>query len=89
MFMWDKKKSLETLMQKRKAGGGELSAGPTPMKEEHVSEIGGDPDIHHLAAEDVMDAFHSKSADRLKDSLKNFIDLHLSAKDNDEPDAME
>lgn len=86
MMMFDRKKALTTLLQKRNAGSGDMTAGPTPMLEENVRTEDGEPDMHHMAAQDVMDAFHSKSADKLKSSLKNFIDLHMGAKDNDEPE---
>lgn len=86
MMMFDRKKALTTLLQKRKAGGGDMTVGPTPVMEENVRTEDGEPDMHHMAAQDVMDAFHSKSADRLKSSMANFIDLHMSAKDNAEPE---
>ena len=87
MMMWDKKKALSNILQrKRMAGGGEVLSGPTEMKNEHVQTEDGVPDMKHLAAEEVMHAFHSKSAHQLKESLENFINLHMSHEaDNDEP----
>lgn len=82
MMMFDRKKSLQTIMQKRMAGGGEVVAGPTPMNEERSREEDGSPDLLHLASQNVMDAFHSKSAEKLKSSLSNFLDLHMSQKDS-------
>lgn len=86
MFMWDKKKSLETLMSKRKPSGGESIAGPTPMLEEHVSDENGEPDMKHLAAQNMMDAFHSKSAHKLRQAMDDYLDIHsMSKMDDDEP----
>ena len=86
MMMFDRKNTMTSLLQKRKAGGGEMTVGPTPMKEENVRTEDGEPDMHHLAAQDVMDAFHSKSADKLKTSMGNFIDLHMGKSAEPEPD---
>jgi len=78
--MWDKKKALEAMMSKRKEGGGERIAGPTSMKPEHVSTEAGEPDMKHMAAQDMMHHFTSGSADGLRQSMENFIDLHMSEK---------
>lgn len=91
MMGWDKSKAIQTILnRKRSSGGGEVLSGPTEMKNEEVQADDGQPDMKHLAAEEVMHAFHSKSAQNLRESLENFINLHMSHKsDNDKPDPNE
>ena len=89
-MMWDKKKTLEAIMsRKRNADGGEIISGPTPLKQENVSDEQGEPDVKHLAAQDLMEAFHSKSPDRLNKSMANYIDLHMSKSSDDKPEPQE
>lgn len=85
MLMWDKKKSLETIMQRRKPGGGEIIAGPAPMKHEVVKHEDGNIDGRHLAAQDMLAAFHEKSAERLMGAMANFMDLHSVNGNKPEP----
>lgn len=84
-MVWDAKKMMSTLMQKRKSGGGPIEMGPTKMNpEEHMSE-GGEIDGRHVAAQDVMMAMDSKSPEKLMKALANYIDLHLAAPPKEDP----
>jgi hypothetical protein len=87
MFMWDSKKKLQTMLQKRNKAG-DIVSGPMPMKPEVSLDEGGEIDQRHVAAQDVMAAFHEKSAEKLKGALSNFMDLHMAmgGGDDDEPD---
>lgn len=64
-----------TIMKHRSAKGMDIS-GPAPMKVESVKSEDGEPDGRHVAAQDIMAAFHEKSAAKLMESLASFIDLH-------------
>jgi hypothetical protein len=78
-MMFDKKRVMQTIMARRRPdkGGGDLAANPTTeMKNEIVRDEDGAPDARHIAAQDVMNAFHEKSPEKLKSALGNFIDLH-------------
>jgi hypothetical protein len=84
MFFDDHKKATTNIMAKRDAKG-ERTMEPTPMKAEVVKDEDGMMDGKHLAAQDVMAAHHSGSAEQLSQALSNFVDLHLSgpAKERD------
>ena len=83
-MMWDKKKNMDTIMQRRRGESGGAVISETPMKPEISLDEGGEIDGKHMAAEDMIEAFHAKSADRLKEAMGNFIDLHTT---ETEPDA--
>ena len=85
-MMFDKKKAMETILKRqRMAGGGEILSGPTEMKNESVETSDNQPDMKHLAAEQVLHAFNSKSAHQMREALENFISAHMHQKDDDEP----
>lgn len=84
VMMWDKNKALQTIMKKRKAGGGEIVAGPAPMNEEVVKDEEGNLDGLHLASQDIMAAFHEKSAEKLNSALKNYLDLYSNQEEESE-----
>ena len=84
-MMFDKKRAMQTIMQKRGAKGGALEMKPTPMKPEIVKDEDGLPDGKHLAAQDMIAAFHEKSADKLMQALGNFMDLHSVADKKRDP----
>lgn len=84
--MWDKKKMQEMIIQRRKSSGGEIAG--APMKNEIVKDEEGDIDGRHLAAEDMISAFHEKSPERLMKSMMDFIDIH-SSKMESEPEPKE
>lgn len=74
MMMHDEKKALMTIMRKRsEAGAPAMSA---PMKQESVKSEDGEPDGRHAAAQDMMSAFHEKSAEKLMEAMINFHELH-------------
>lgn len=82
--MWDKKHQMQTIIARRKAGGGPLETAPTPMKPEIVMEEPGKLDGRHLAAQDMLAAIHEGSAEKFMDGMKNFMDIH-SSKNESEP----
>lgn len=80
MIMMDPHKAVVSIIKKRKgASTDEQSAkGKLPM------DTDGELDPRHMAAEDVMAAFHSKSVQHLKEALGNFHDLHQMHKEQSE-----
>lgn len=78
-MMFDKKQAMQTIMRKRKEGGGPIEAGPVPMKPQHMKDEEGMPDAKHSAAQDMIGAFHEKDAGKLMEALGNFMDLHSVA----------
>lgn len=84
MFMWDSKKHLQTMIQKRGEKGGEVLSS-APLNPEIVKDEDGEINPHHIAAQDVLSAIHEKSAEKYMHAMGNFIDLHMS-KDSNEPD---
>lgn len=81
MFMFDKKRDMQTIMSRRKVG--DMDYGPGPMKNEDSMEEDRSLDGRHMAAEDMINAFHEKSAHKVKEAMINFMDLHESAKRNE------
>ncbi len=75
MMMWDKKKTMESIMGRKNIDGSEASA-PAPMKPEISKNEDGEIDGRHVAAQDMISAFHEKSPERLKEAMANFIDIH-------------
>jgi hypothetical protein len=84
--LWDKKKQLQTLMMKRRSGGGAIEMGPTEMNVEHSSSSENEPDPRHAAAQDIMMSMDSKSPEKLMQSLANFMDLHKAHYTNNTED---
>ncbi len=84
-MFFDDKRAITTIMGKRSAKG-ERTMEPTPMKAEHTMEAPGEPDGKFLAAQDIMAAHHSGSAETLKQALGNFMDLHMAKNDGKYPD---
>lgn len=84
-MLWDKKKAMQTMIAKRKPGGGAMEVGPAPMKNEIVKDVEGEIDGRHMAAQDMMAAFHEKSSEKLMQSLSNFMDLHLAQPEKQDP----
>ena len=80
MAMWDKKKQLTTIMARRRGSDGGAITAETPMKPEAAMSEGGEIDGKHIAAQEMMEAFHAKSAHGLNEAMSNFIDLHLNEK---------
>lgn len=77
-MFWDPKKAMQTIMTRRRGEGGGAITAETPMKPENVSDESGEPDGKHMAATEMIEAFHSKSADGLNKALQNYLDLHLA-----------
>lgn len=84
-MMWDRKKQMGALMQKRKAGGGPLEIAASPMKDEVVKTEDGMPDGRHMAAQDMMGAMAEKSPEKLMQALSDFMDLHLAQPAKQDP----
>lgn len=80
MIMMDPHKSVVAIMKKRKAGmpDGASAEGHLTEKDD------GNLDPRHMAAEDVMNAFHSKSVPHLKEALANFHDMHMMHREMEE-----
>lgn len=88
MFFDDHKKIVTTIMGKRKPGGARVMD-QTEVKPEIQKDEPGETDGLHAAAEDILGAHHSKSADHLKQALSNFIDLHHAQGNVPEPEESE
>lgn len=84
-MLWDKKKAMGTLIAKRKENGGPREVGPAPMQNEIVKDQDGELDGRHMASQDMLAAFHEKSADKLMQALSNFMDLHLAQPEKKDP----
>lgn len=80
MFFDDHKKAITTIMSKRHPRTGEMMMDKTPMKAEIVKTADGEMDGKHLAAQDMLAAHHSMSADKLREAMENFMDLHMHSK---------
>lgn len=78
MFMDDHRK-IATIMVSKRNKQGEQTMAPTPMKAESVKSEEGEVDPKHIAAQDVMAAFHSKSAQKLSEAMSNFLEIHHSS----------
>ncbi len=86
MFFDDHKKAITTMMSKRGAKGGEKLMENVPMKNEVVMDEGGEVDGRHVAAQDMIGAFHEKSPQKLMDALMSFMDIHNNHKDAESVD---
>jgi hypothetical protein len=78
MMMFDKQKYMQTLIARRKPGGGERTMDPTEMKNEVVKTEDGELDGRHLAAQEAIAAMKEGSAEKFMSSMANFMDLHSS-----------
>lgn len=78
MLMLDPHKAVVQIMRKRKAGM------PQPESHSELKPTDGELDPRHMAAQDVMEAIHSKSSHHLMEALKNFHDLHMMHKEREE-----
>lgn len=76
-MMWDKQKELTNLVSRRKPGG-EKVFDAEPMKNEEVKTEDHQLDGRHLAAQEAIAAMREGSAEKLMNSLANFMDLHSS-----------
>ena len=72
MIMMDPHKAVVAIIKKRQGASTDeqSAAGKLPQRDD------GDLDPRHMAAEDIMTAFHSKDVQHLKEALGNFHDLH-------------
>jgi hypothetical protein len=78
MIMIDPRKAVASIITKRKGT-------PEPDVAAKLTEdTAGELDPRHMAAEDVMAAFHSKDIHHLKEALANFHDLHMMHKEREE-----
>lgn len=84
MMGWDKKKQMQTMLQKRSAGGS-IDGGPTPMKAQNVSDEDGMPDGRHMAMQDMMMAMKGDDSMKAMDALKSFMDMHMSESNKPAP----
>lgn len=64
-----------TIMAKRSPQGEQLSS--SPMKEEKALNADGEIDGLHVAAEDMIAAFHEKSPQKLQAALDAYIEMKL------------
>ena len=75
---------MQTMIARRKSGGGPIELGPMSMKPEIVRDEDGDIDGRHLAAQDMMMAMKEGSAEKFHGALQNYLDIHNSMKDDPE-----
>lgn len=80
--MLDPHAAVIAIMKKRKAG---MEAPSAEGKLLHDTD--GELDPRHMAAEDVMDAFHRKDIHHLKEALSNFHDAHMLHRDKMDEEA--
>lgn len=86
MMMWDKKRALSSILSGRKDEDGERLFEPTEMKNEVVKDEDGEIDGRHVAAQDMLSAFHEKSPEKLMHAMGNFIDMHMNYSEPDQDD---
>lgn len=84
MIGWNEKKRYESIMTNKRSPKGELLASG-PLKPEVVKMENGEVDPLHIAAKDIIMAHHERSAEKLKQAMRNFIDLHHNTPHDDEP----
>lgn len=68
------------VMTKRMDDKGKVLSGPAPMAAEKMTDEKGMPDHRHVAAGDMIAAFHEKSPTKLTEALSNWMDLHRARK---------
>lgn len=76
MIIHDKKQALQTILSKR-GKDGEMSSSPMAPERPAMDESG-EMDGRHEAAQDMIQAFHEKSAQKLVDAYANMHELHMS-----------
>ena len=76
-MLFDKKRLVDSILKSSREEDGSQT-GPTLMKNEVVKTESGEIDGRHVAAEDMLSAFHERSPQRLMDAMGNFLDLHMS-----------
>lgn len=81
MFDDDNKKIATAILSKRKPDGDRISQ--SPMKSEVIKDEDGVPDGRHLAAQDMIAAFHEKSAERLNQALQSWSAIHNSKSEDE------
>lgn len=83
-FSFNKAAAMKKIMDDKPAptGGGLMSPDKTLVEGETHDMM---PDGKHMAAQDMIDAFHAKDPKRLKESLGAYIDLHCSEGNKPEP----
>lgn len=74
-MIYDVSKLAEKVIAKRTPKGETLS-GPVAMKNESSRLENGEVDGQHVASEDLVAAINEKSPQRVREALKNFMDLH-------------
>lgn len=79
MFFDDHRKAVTTILSKRGAKGGAKTLDNVPMKAEVVKNEDGTVDGRHVAAQDLIGAFHEKSADKVMSALSSFLDVHQNS----------
>ena len=87
-MMWDddNKKIATAILSKRKPNGDRISA--APMKSEVMKTEDGEMDGRHLAAQDMIAAFHEKSPMKLHEAMQSYLTLHNSMpEESGEPDS--
>lgn len=81
MIIPDDKRAVMTIISKRSPKGDSLGAMPQQVessRDEHAV-----PDPRHAAAQDMIMAMHEKSAEKLKEAMANFHDLHMAHREVD------
>lgn len=84
MFMFDKKRDMSSIMSSRKKD--DMEFGPAKMKNENSKDEDGMMDGRHMAAQDMIAAHSEGSADKMREAMINFIDLHMAAKNEEKED---
>jgi hypothetical protein len=82
MIIPDGKHKLATVLMARMKDG--ISSGATPMKPENDMDDKNAP--YMSAAEDLIAAFHEKSAMGLVEALKNFLEIHDGHEESESPE---
>jgi hypothetical protein len=81
MFDDDTRKMATVILSKRKPNG--VDRDMTPMVPEQSKNEDGTIDGRHLAAQDMIAAIHSKSAQQLSEAVENWMSIHNSKSDNE------
>ncbi len=73
MIIPDLKRMTATVISRRGQGS---EASEAPLKPEVVKDENGEMDAKHVAAQDMLMAFHEKSPQKFSEALSNFLELH-------------
>lgn len=79
MILSDDKKTIATIIARRRSSKGE-TLGEASVKPEVVKHEDGSIDGRHVAAEEAMMALSEKSPEKFMRAMANFHDLHVSQK---------